>query len=451
VVLSRRALAGAAVALAATGAAATFATACSQSLFDNHGAGATPGPGPGSDAGTDGGADNVPLHCDAPCLADAAADYDGTHTGSGNHWRYLDDKRNHTWSPMMVGTGGMTGVDAGNHIASCRDNAALPGCQALPGALVMSSAGATAAADPAIEFRLDAPHVIQLSLRAFVPGDTAQVVELYRNSREDVLFKGIAPAGQMLAQTIALDALAGDRFVFALTPQAGGADDVAVQLFASEAGAAFPSTCQLALAFPTVTASSLQDQCKGATFDFQNAQGPVALAYAPGPYAELGQALDVEPGNYLQGMSVLDQSGDLTVQFWMLQRNQDTVDIAYPFSDLDLDAGGGLGIGVTPGVPPVLDIRSSRDPHASSYLDTTAAFSVEGLWEFVRIVHRGDMLSVCVNGRPLVTNTVPAGQLHTTFAPYLGRNVIWPPGGAYYDGLLDDVRVLGAALPCNDQ
>jgi hypothetical protein len=350
----------------------------------------------------------------------------------------------------MVSAAGMTGLDPANHIASCRDNAALPACQALPGGLVMSSAGATAAADPAIEFHLDAPHVIQLTLRAFVPGDTGQGVELYRNSREDVLFKGTAPAGQMLAQTIALDALAGDRFVFALTPQARGADGVAVQLFATETGAVFPSTCQLALGFATVNDMAIQDLCKGATFTASGPQGPVALAFGPGPFAEHGTALDLQPGDYLRGMGTLDQGRDLTVQFWMLQRNQDTFDIAYPFSDLDLGAGGGLGIGIVPGAPPVLDVRSARDPHMNTYFDTTTAFSVQGLWQFVRVVHSGDTLSICINGQRIVTNTVPADQLRTAFSPYLGRNVIWPPGDAFYDGMLDDVRVLSSALPCSN-
>jgi hypothetical protein len=38
--------------------------------------------------------------------------------------------------------------------------------------------------------------------------------------------------------------------------------------------------------------------------------------------------------------------------------------------------------------------------------------------------------------------------MQSTYHPYLGRNVIWLPSGAFYDGAIDDVRVLSGALPC---
>jgi hypothetical protein len=44
---------------------------------------------------------------------------------------------------------------------------------------------------------------------------------------------------------------------------------------------------------------------------------------------------------------------------------------------------------------------------------------------------------------------LPAGKMQSTFAPRVGRNVNWLPMGAFFDGAVDDVRVISAALPCD--
>src|SRR5262249_60621318 len=81
--------------------------ACSQSLFDNHG------------PGTTGGDDTGPATCNAPCLADAAVDFDGSAGGKNQLWRYLDDHRNRTFTVMMPGPTTQTGPDPPNHITPC--------------------------------------------------------------------------------------------------------------------------------------------------------------------------------------------------------------------------------------------------------------------------------------------------------------------------------------------
>jgi len=65
-------------------------------------------------------------------------------------------------------------------------------------------------------------------------------VRIYRNSREDVLVTATAMPGVALDREITVDALAGDRFLVALAPEAMGAGNVAVQLFVNNTGAVFP-------------------------------------------------------------------------------------------------------------------------------------------------------------------------------------------------------------------
>jgi len=63
-----------------------LASGCGQSLFD---ARVTP-----TRCGDDGGTDGpVASTCPAGCIGDAAADFDGSPTGSTGRWRYLDDRR----------------------------------------------------------------------------------------------------------------------------------------------------------------------------------------------------------------------------------------------------------------------------------------------------------------------------------------------------------------------
>ena len=43
---------------------------------------------------------------------------------------------------------------------------------------------------------------------------------------------------------------------------------------------------------------------------------------------------------------------------------------------------------------------------------------------------------------------VPTGRTASSYVPYLGKNVVWPSQGAFFDGAIDDLRVLSTALPC---
>ncbi len=433
---------------------ALASAACNHSLFDNHYGG-----GGGTDAGIGGGSDGsvvVPASCAAPCLADAAVDFDGTSHGASMRWRYLEDHRDRTWGLMTVGSTTppvMTGQNALNRITTCKGTTGVAACDKLTDALLISSAGATAIGDPAIEFTVPTSTVIQIALRVFVPDGADQEIRLYRGSREDVLFTGVATAGTVLEQTITLDALSGDRFLLAVAPMAAGAMNVGVQLFAHPTGAPFPHDCQLALAFDGLSGSTaVNELCQGAGFEsrlhdaVKNSDMPMPIALFQGPYDEEGMGVDLASGAFLQGTQLLDQLPDLTVQLWLLQRNQDTTDIAWPFSDLDVNNAGGLGIEVQPGAPPLLIATTSPAPMPPA----SAAFDAQGKWEFLRVVHAGDTLRVCINGKLVTTAAVPAGHLRTTLPPYIGKAASGPPVIPYFDGVIDDVRVLTGALPCTD-
>src|SRR5262249_32314878 len=151
----------------------------------------------------------------------------------------------------------MTGRDPANHITTCKAQPGAAACGMLPDALLVSSSGATSAADPAFEFTAPDAQVIKLTLRSYLASGAEQKIRLYRNSREDVLFTGPATAGLLVEQTIMLDALPGDRFLVAMAPSGQGATDVAIQLVISSAGAVFPSACQLALGFAGATGNTV--------------------------------------------------------------------------------------------------------------------------------------------------------------------------------------------------
>lgn len=423
---------------------------CSQSLFDNPGGGRDAGGG-GSGDGGGGGDGAIPTSCPAPCLADAAGDFDGSPTGSSGRWRYLDDRRNRTWAAMTPSGESMVGEDPANQITTCAARPSAAACAALPGALLVSAAGATSAADPAIELTAAEHQVIKLTLRTHVPsGSAAQLVRLYRNSREDVLFTGLASGGVTLDHELVVDALAGDRFLLALAPAGAGAADVGVHLFANATGEPFPRACQLAVTFDGASATSVANQCGPAALSSKDYNaGAIAPALGAGPYPELGPAADVTPDRYYEGGALLDKTGDVTIQMWVRHDALVSSYSGWAFSDFDLDQGGGVGVVFYEvGGALKLEVSTCTSPSPLMFAGSAIDYPMDGAWRFVRIVHTGGNVYTCLDGQRVMTLPLPAGGLHSTYKPYLGRNVIWTPSGAFYDGGLDDVRVFSGALPC---
>jgi hypothetical protein len=436
------------VVLIRTALALVTLAGCGQSLFDARGT---------TDGGSGGPDGPVASTCPAGCIGDAAADFDGSPAGSTGRWRYLDDRRTRMWAPMMADGSVFTGSNPANKITTCAAEPAAAACAELPGALLISTGGATSAADPAIEFTAAENEVIQLTVRVHVPaGSPEQVVRLYRNSREDVLVTAPAEAGITLDRAITVDALAGDRFLVALAPDAMGASNVAVQVFVNSTGAVFPSKCQLALSFSAANGNDVDNLC-GADLTYNNdllAPNPEATppVLGPGPFPELGQAADIAMDHYYKGTTLLDRTGDSTIQMWV--KHDALVDPygAWIFSDEDLNAGGGIGAVIydAPGPVRTLDVVTCVDPDA-----TPIVFALESVpfpsdqdWHFLRITHSGGIVKICIDDLKLAEFAVPATKLVSTFTPHFGRNVRWSPQGAFFDGSIDDVRAFKTALAC---
>ena len=56
-------------------------------------------------------------------------------------------------------------------------------------------------------------------------------------------------------------------------------------------------------------------------------------------------------------------------------------------------------------------------------------------------------MTLCINNKQALNYALPGGKLTSSYPPYLGKNVKWSPG-AFFDGAMDDVRLLSTALPC---
>jgi hypothetical protein len=431
VLMSMRALLACSVGL-------VLSTGCKASLFDD---------GKNSDD-----PNVVGSTCPADCLGDAARDFNGTATGAGGNWRYLDDHRDRTWTAMTASADKMTGADPAVVIGKCTSGSKVAACAELPGALLISTAGASSAADPAIEFTVAAKRVVKVGVRAFVPTTAPeQQIRIYRNSREDVLFAGPATPGTLFEKAVSVDALAGDRLLVAIIPASGGATDVGLELFVSDVGTA--SSCQVALTFNEAVGTTVPGACGAAFESYMYADAGDDPKMAPtlgdGPFPELGKAAAIAPGNYYKGTEILDKSKDVTIQFWM--RSNAVTQLNYPFSDHDLNIRGGLSIdlydlGGTTQLESFCPIAASENP---PYAGGGVPYSNASAWQFIRMVATGGKVSVCISSKLALRYDVPTGRLNSGFPPHLGMNVLWgPPRGAFFDGLIDDFRVISAALPC---
>jgi hypothetical protein len=413
---------------------------CKQSLFDSN----TGGGGPDGGGGGDG---SVASSCPATCLADAAADF-----GKAS-WRYLEDLRIRSWTPLTAVDDVYVGSDANNRITTCAANASAAACSALPGALLVSTAGAQSTADPAVSYTATENGVIQLTVRAHVPaGAMSHDVRLYRNSREDSLFTAAAAAGVTLERAITVDALKDDRFYVALAPKGEGAtESIGLHVYINATEDSFPKSCKLALAFSAASGTTIANAC-GAAFTYYDynqtpAQTPTLTA---GPYAELGMAADIPMDHYYRGADVLVRDADTTTQLWVRHDAFVSTYNALVFSDLDLDATGGVGIYILNQASPRLYVETCTFATQTElmFAKGDGAFPDDHAWHFIRVVHTNGMVQICLDGVRIASYPLPAGKMQSTYRPYVGKNVIWTPSGAFFDGAVDDVRVLGGALPC---
>jgi hypothetical protein len=419
------------------------AAACTESLFDSHG----PGGGSGSNTG--------PATCDAPCIADAAVDFDGSATGKSQAWRYLEDLRNRTWTPMTMSGKAMTGADAANHITTCAATPTAAACQMLSDAVLVSSSGATSAADPALEFTAPSAQVLDLTVKVFMASGTDQTIRLYRNGRPDALFTDVATAGKPIAQKVTVDALAKDRFLVAMAPTGPGASDVAIQFIASSAGMVFPQTCVLAVGFGGATGTTVTDACKDVAFTYydDNLTPPQPVTLGDDPFGQTSAAADIALGKSYEAAQPIAQNTTLTVQLWARQRAASSEDV-WLLSDSDLaddNAYGGVALGVSRFG--MLDASAPlRLEPGTNIIDVAHALTPwpgTGDWHFIRVVQTGGNLNLCLDGKQKASVAVPDGHLQTGEVLHLARNKFGiPRGSSFFDGFLDDVRIFKGALPC---
>jgi len=421
-------------------------TGCKQSLFDSHGDDGT------GDSGNGGGDGATPQSCPAPCVGDGGGDFDGTAMGSDGHWRYVEDAKNHTWAPMTAASGKLVGATPGNEISSCKNNGSAPVCSQLPGALLVSTAGGTGPVS-AVEWIAPTARVVQLQIAVRLPdGGATQTVRLYRGSREDALFSATADPGVTVSKELTLAVLSGERIY--ITMDGDAVTQAGVQLFIVGDMATFPSTCQIAVTFEAATGNTVDNLC-GLDFTYHNydASTDIPPTLTAGPYAEEGMAGSIQATKYFDAANPLDRTGDFTIQYWVKFAGVvDTVTGGWVFSDLDLNVGGGIGMVLyTDQMTNHLATEISSCTDASSMLafDTIDAQYPDDMgWHFVRITHSGTDVAFCLDGTKLGNKTF-THPLASTFAPYLGKNVVWTPSEPSFNGQIDDLRVVTQALPCN--
>jgi hypothetical protein len=409
---------------------------CKQSLFDSHGDVDARGGGNG-----DG---DVASSCPATCLADAAADFGMT------KWRYLDDNKTRSWTEMAMMDGGFNGTGA-NRFSSCKNDSSASACDALPGALLVTTTDSAAAADPALSYTAVSNQVVQLTVRVHVPvSGTEQTVRVYRNAREDSLLTQAVTPGMTFERAFTLDAIKDDRFYLALSPTGQGAQQIGVHFYVNATGETFPMTCQVALQFSSPMATSTDNAC-GVDYNFFNNGAAANWALGTPAFPELGTSGDITMDKWFEGGDVIARAGDTTTQLWLRHDAFVSTYNALVFSDLDLDYTGGLGIYVISSTPPKLYVETCTLATQTElgFASGTAPYPDDHAWHFVRVVHTNGTVKICLDGKRVASYVLAAGKMQSMYHPWLARNLFWTPQGGFFDGAIDEVRVITGALPCD--
>jgi hypothetical protein len=386
-------------------------------------------------AGVDGG---VPERCGSNCVADAARDF----TAAGAGWRFVNDQRNHRWLAMAAQGAARIGEGA-NRAELCADNPDAAACVGHADALLITSGGAGSLSDPAVEYDVATNRVLELAVRVAVPPSSGEHrVRIYRNSREDALFTAIAGPGATVAQTVRLDGIAHDRLLVALEPTGPSGGAVALSYFVIGPQMGFPAGCALAA---TMTDDRLQpkgvlDAC-GPPLSYLNDVNGAVLQTTGAPYAELGNAVYFEHPLHLDGAQTLP-AGARTVQLWV-RDDAPAAPAAWVFSDVDEATASGLGIRFTQ--TGALRIEAAVVSSAAPVTYASVGLAVtSGVWHFVRVVHAGGQVALCVDGLSSTTGAL-AGPTAPRRPPEFGRNGASPDD---FNGVLADLRVFIGELPC---
>jgi hypothetical protein len=397
---------------------------CNQSLFDSHGDRRDGGP-PGDDGGPDGDG-GIPVTCPAPCLADAAANFDE----DPSPWRYLEEGPSHAWFAMDYDGTTRTGrINGDNKMVRCTPASSEPACRSLPDALLVTPAGASAAFFPALEYTSPDAKVVHLIVHASVPGDGAeQDIRLYRNGREDLLLT-FRVRNARDAREIIVDALPNDRFLVSVEPTGPEGGKAAIHFFVGERPETFPRFCQFAASFDAASGNVVPNRCgAGRGLTSMNDTGEIApmLLGTERPFQEQNLYADILPGSFFQAAGPpLDRtSGALTTQFWARINNAPPLGENAPAADdFNLDFGGGATIGFTNGMTPMLEILGDSEAGMGvTVVDRRVLFG-RNVWRFVRIIEEPPTIRICVYGQQsdgltIATDNFPSDQtLHVPTSP----------------------------------
>jgi hypothetical protein len=166
---------------------------------------------------------------------------------------------------------------------------------------------------------------------------------------------------------------------------------------------------------------------------------------ATSPFQELGSAVNIAIGTYIESGFTLDYGSDVTVQLWVYTALSGG-SVTWAFSNRDANLKGGIGITLVPGVSPTIHALAG-DPQTSSFIDVSAPFTTSS-WQFVRVVRARNNLSLCLQGRRVANAAISPEDRMVMAGMFLGADTGSAAAPAF-TGLLDDFRVMTGALPCD--
>ncbi|MFW5921075.1 MAG: hypothetical protein ACOCUS_04490, partial [Polyangiales bacterium] len=294
--------------------------------------------GGGNDAWNDDG--GLPPTCDAPCIGDAALDFDAE--TQRNPWAYLQDDRSAAgvgYADLVAGVydGAPAWTASGAEpptIVGCPLAPEVAPCAGVAGYLLfVPDATEDDGSDPAIELAIDSPGIYNIDVRARMPdGTTAtEPVEILvsRTARPALLARR-AFVPETTPTTFGAEAtlLADERVVVTVRPDRAtgpAPEPLAVNVRVTRVtDAALPGKCMLAVPFDT-GASSLADRCVGAE-GTEESGATGSDADSPSP-TRFGPARQLDEGQTIAWDSLsLDYSGDFTIDLWI--RTEDPLDLS---------------------------------------------------------------------------------------------------------------------------
>jgi hypothetical protein len=387
--------------------------------------------------------DDGPVPCETADEGSLGCDFQRVQGGKSGRWRYVDDLKNRTWMEMASGEAkdvvGMVSMMPGDHavLGSCFDNTSHPLCGNPERVLFIGGD-----ADAAVEFTV--PETRQYTLTGTALSEAGQTLRIYRNTREDLIGHITLEPHVEATLDLTLDATANDRFLFAVGP----AEPVAI-------AAQFSPTdgqCALALRFDAITTKEVEDDCQGLIWEGkyldEMTSGDIVPTTIASVIPELGSAIQFSAGDYLgyPAAPALLYNSSFTIQWWMSFPG----DVFPTFESAAYSDAANSGVlGVTAFVEPdgSLVVRfGGQYPFATEF---PTGIPMDADWHHIRLVRNiaDESFKICIDGVQAAQPFSSAGNETPNKLPWIGGryHTLEPP---YFNGAMDDVRVVYRALPC---